>query len=36
MPGLAREVRGREQVIEELIAYLKAMSAAKREHLQSK
>jgi hypothetical protein len=31
MPGLAREAPGREQVIEELIAYLKAMSTAKRD-----
>jgi hypothetical protein len=30
MPGLAREIPRREQVIEDLIAYLKAMSVAKR------
>ncbi|HVW66033.1 MAG TPA: cytochrome c [Nitrosospira sp.] len=31
MPGLGKEIPGRKQVIEELIAYLKAMSAAKRD-----
>jgi cytochrome c1 len=34
MPGLAREIPRREQVIEDLIAYLKAMSGAKRDPLQ--
>jgi hypothetical protein len=31
MPGLGKEISQREQVIEELIAYLKAMSVAKRD-----
>ena len=31
MPGLGKEIPQREQVIEELIAYLKAMSVAKRD-----
>jgi hypothetical protein len=35
MPGLGKGISQREQVTEELIAYLKAMSAAKRNPLET-